>query len=211
MSWLARISRLSIWMVELQRRHVRVSLHTQLRSLFLTDGVQHSEEDASEDNGPYCVCGGGIWGEMVGCDSGTCQRDWFHLDCVGLQEAPPADAKWYCSEYITTSIEEDTKTPSKWQRRRRPSDLSDHTRKLESSRGDKFVLKTVTNKHNGEERGIYQSSRCDQELAPRPGATEAGYSCWYAFGCIVAPSTSIFWRCVAFQPSKFVPLLLGHG
>ena len=33
-----------------------------------------------------CVCGGGAYGEMVACDGGC--DNWFHLDCVGLAQAP---------------------------------------------------------------------------------------------------------------------------
>lgn len=25
-----------------------------------------------------------------------CDREWFHLDCVGLSEVPSRTAKWYC-------------------------------------------------------------------------------------------------------------------
>jgi uncharacterized protein with PIN domain len=27
-----------------------------------------------------------------------CDREWFHLDCVGLSEVPSRTAKWYCPE-----------------------------------------------------------------------------------------------------------------
>lgn len=27
-----------------------------------------------------------------------CDREWFHLDCVGLTEVPSRTAKWYCPQ-----------------------------------------------------------------------------------------------------------------
>ena len=43
----------------------------------------------------YCICRLPDDGrEMVGCD--VC-HEWFHLDCLGLTEAPKTDI-WYCSQ-----------------------------------------------------------------------------------------------------------------
>jgi hypothetical protein len=33
---------------------------------------------------------------MVACDNDECQYEWFHYECVGLKEAPPAGEPWYC-------------------------------------------------------------------------------------------------------------------
>jgi len=30
---------------------------------------------------------------MVGCDADGCEREWFHLDCVGLKVAPKGNGK----------------------------------------------------------------------------------------------------------------------
>ena len=27
-----------------------------------------------------------------------CEKEWFHLDCVGLQEPPTRRAKWWCPD-----------------------------------------------------------------------------------------------------------------
>ncbi|PBP21474.1 PHD-finger domain-containing protein [Diplocarpon rosae] len=55
--------------------------------------------DVVEDDEPrYCYCDGVSYGEMVGCDSDTCEREWFHLECVGLKVAPVGKAKWYCDD-----------------------------------------------------------------------------------------------------------------
>ncbi|PSS25018.1 hypothetical protein M430DRAFT_94601 [Amorphotheca resinae ATCC 22711] len=54
------------------------------------------EIDADEPT--YCYCNGVSYGEMVGCDADGCEREWFHLECVGLKVAPRGNAKWYCDD-----------------------------------------------------------------------------------------------------------------
>jgi len=56
------------------------------------------EGDEEEENEPrYCYCNEVSYGEMVACDNENCPRQWFHLRCAGLREAPTT-AKWYCDE-----------------------------------------------------------------------------------------------------------------
>jgi hypothetical protein len=56
------------------------------------------EDDEEEENEPrYCYCNEVSYGEMVACDNENCQRQWFHLRCAGLREAPTT-AKWYCDD-----------------------------------------------------------------------------------------------------------------
>ncbi|CAP71861.1 uncharacterized protein PODANS_6_7970 [Podospora anserina S mat+] len=31
---------------------------------------------------------------MVACDGAEYQREWFHLECVGLKHEPKGSAKW---------------------------------------------------------------------------------------------------------------------
>jgi hypothetical protein len=50
------------------------------------DGDEDGEID--EDEPTYCYCNGVSYGEMVGCDADGCEREWFHLECVGLKVAP---------------------------------------------------------------------------------------------------------------------------
>ena len=45
-----------------------------------------ADEDADEPR--YCYCNEVSYGEMVGCDAENCEREWFHLQCVGLKVAP---------------------------------------------------------------------------------------------------------------------------
>ncbi|KAI2617448.1 hypothetical protein GGR54DRAFT_631385 [Hypoxylon sp. NC1633] len=54
------------------------------------------EGDVDADEPLYCYCNGVSYGEMVACDADDCEREWFHLDCVGLKAAPPSNVKWYC-------------------------------------------------------------------------------------------------------------------
>lgn len=49
---------------------------------------EDDEVEIGEDEPRYCYCDGVSYGEMVGCDSDTCEREWFHLECVGLKVAP---------------------------------------------------------------------------------------------------------------------------
>jgi len=39
-----------------------------------------------------------IYKQMIACDSDACQREWFHLDCVGLTKAPSNKSNWYCRD-----------------------------------------------------------------------------------------------------------------
>ncbi|KAL5339143.1 hypothetical protein BJX70DRAFT_172110 [Aspergillus crustosus] len=59
------------------------------------DGVLE-EIDANEPR--YCLCGDVSFGTMICCENPDCDREWFHLDCVGLSEVPSRTARWYCPE-----------------------------------------------------------------------------------------------------------------
>lgn len=60
------------------------------------DDDEEAEVDADEPT--YCYCNGVSYGEMVGCDADGCEREWFHLECVGLKVAPKINVKWYCDD-----------------------------------------------------------------------------------------------------------------
>ncbi|EPY53392.1 ING family Png1 [Schizosaccharomyces cryophilus OY26] len=55
---------------------------------------EDEEEQEEEDNEKYCFCQQGSYGQMVACDNEDCEREWFHMECVGLR-APP-EGTWYC-------------------------------------------------------------------------------------------------------------------
>ncbi|KAK4456290.1 hypothetical protein QBC34DRAFT_315227 [Podospora aff. communis PSN243] len=46
----------------------------------------------------YCLCNRVSFGMMIQCDHDNCKYEWFHLECVGLQEIPARTTKWYCPE-----------------------------------------------------------------------------------------------------------------
>lgn len=50
-----------------------------------------SDDEAGEDGDEprYCYCDGVSYGDMVACDNKQCPREWFHLECVGMQKPPP--------------------------------------------------------------------------------------------------------------------------
>ncbi|KAJ5694899.1 hypothetical protein N7536_005311 [Penicillium majusculum] len=59
------------------------------------DGVLE-QIDANEPR--YCLCGDVSFGTMICCENQDCDREWFHLNCVGLTEVPSRTAKWYCPQ-----------------------------------------------------------------------------------------------------------------
>lgn len=47
-----------------------------------------------QDDQRYCFCNNYSYGDMIGCDDDDCEREWFHLGCVGLSKPP--QGTWYC-------------------------------------------------------------------------------------------------------------------
>ncbi|KAK0652085.1 hypothetical protein B0T16DRAFT_322139 [Cercophora newfieldiana] len=62
------------------------------------DTRDDDDDEADGDEPRYCFCNQVSYGEMVGCDAEGCPREWFHLECVGLEVAPKGKAKWYCED-----------------------------------------------------------------------------------------------------------------
>ncbi|KAI1153569.1 hypothetical protein F4825DRAFT_248671 [Nemania diffusa] len=58
-----------------------------------SSGHGDDEGEVDADEPLYCYCNGVSYGEMVACDAEDCEREWFHLDCVGLKAAPPSNSK----------------------------------------------------------------------------------------------------------------------
>lgn len=57
------------------------------------EDVEGSEE-GDEGEPRYCFCNEVSYGTMVGCDGDDCLKQWFHLSCVGLKEAPKSDGEF---------------------------------------------------------------------------------------------------------------------
>jgi len=51
------------------------------------------EEEIGADEPLYCYCNGVSYGEMVACDADDCEKEWFHLECVGLKVPPKSSGK----------------------------------------------------------------------------------------------------------------------
>ncbi|OJD26298.1 hypothetical protein ACJ73_02327 [Blastomyces percursus] len=67
-----------------------------------TEDIRMDEDGFLEEIDPneprYCLCGDVSFGTMICCEDNDCDKEWFHLDCVGLTEVPSRTAKWYCPE-----------------------------------------------------------------------------------------------------------------
>ncbi|OJD13376.1 hypothetical protein AJ78_06165 [Emergomyces pasteurianus Ep9510] len=67
-----------------------------------SEDVRIDEDGVLEEIDPneprYCLCGDVSFGTMICCEDIDCDKEWFHLDCVGLTEVPSRTAKWYCPE-----------------------------------------------------------------------------------------------------------------
>lgn len=85
--------------IPLKRSHKKgAGLAAQLAAAAATNGddgssLQEDEDDEEGDEPRYCYCNGVSYGEMVGCDGKECQKEWFHLECVGLEKAPGRNGK----------------------------------------------------------------------------------------------------------------------
>lgn len=68
------------------------------------DEEDTSEEDDDDRNERrYCYCSGISYGEMVGCEMGElCDKEWFHLPCVGLTKAPGKNGECADSASVVT-------------------------------------------------------------------------------------------------------------
>ena len=51
------------------------------------------EVDPSEPT--YCICGQVAFGEMISCDGPDCEKEWFHIQCVGK---PENTSSWFCPD-----------------------------------------------------------------------------------------------------------------
>lgn len=65
------------------------------------DDLTSGEGDIDADEPTYCYCNSVSYGEMVACDADECEREWFHLACVGLKVAPAE--KSMCLLYLLVS------------------------------------------------------------------------------------------------------------
>ncbi|KAJ3480426.1 hypothetical protein NLI96_g8356 [Meripilus lineatus] len=72
------------------------------------------DNDGEQDDGrTYCICDRVSYGEMIACDDENCEKEWFHLQCIGL-ETPP-EGRWFCE---TCSAKRNAKKPGRGGKRR---------------------------------------------------------------------------------------------
>jgi len=76
---------------------IRTSQKRKANTAFRRDSSV-DEIAADEDSQVYCFCQQVSFGEMVACDNENCEREWFHLPCVGLTSPP--QGKWFCDECL---------------------------------------------------------------------------------------------------------------
>ncbi|KAK3105421.1 hypothetical protein FSP39_024916 [Pinctada imbricata] len=43
---------------------------------------------------PFCICYTDLGTAMIACDNPECEREWYHLSCVGITDVP--SGRWYC-------------------------------------------------------------------------------------------------------------------
>lgn len=55
--------------------------------------IQSGADEGDHNELKYCYCNRVSFGKMLGCDGKDCKREWFHLECVGLESAPSIHGK----------------------------------------------------------------------------------------------------------------------
>lgn len=76
-----------------------IKIETDYQAMMANRNQKRKKKEAREadkDEPLYCFCQQVSYGEMVACDGENCSYEWFHMDCVGLDE-PPKGA-WYCED-----------------------------------------------------------------------------------------------------------------
>lgn len=78
------------------KSHKRRDIASSAPRPALASSANGQDDDRPDDDlEVYCFCQQVSYGEMVACDDANCEREWFHLGCVGLKSPP--SGKWYCS------------------------------------------------------------------------------------------------------------------
>lgn len=56
-----------------------------------------TSRDETPASAKYCICNNVSSGRMLACDGKDCRREWFHFECLGIEEAPEGE-EWFCEE-----------------------------------------------------------------------------------------------------------------
>jgi hypothetical protein len=73
-----------------------LAMASQLADEDGNSSVPGDDEDAEvedPDEATFCYCNRVSFGEMIACDAEGCEKEWFHLECVGLKVAPKGNGK----------------------------------------------------------------------------------------------------------------------
>lgn len=62
-------------------------------------GEKGEDKHPSEEEGIFCYCRQGEFGNMVMCDGPACIFGWFHFSCVNLTTAPVGT--WFCPDCLS--------------------------------------------------------------------------------------------------------------
>ncbi|GJE89574.1 inhibitor of growth (ING) domain-containing protein [Phanerochaete sordida] len=78
-----------------------------------TDAAAGEGDGDGDDGRTYCICDRVSFGEMIACDDENCEKEWFHLACIGLTVAP--EGSWVCD---SCQARRTTKRPARGGKRR---------------------------------------------------------------------------------------------
>lgn len=70
-----------------------------------------SDPRDQDDDRLYCICNRPSFGEMIACDDSECEYEWFHLQCLDMNGAPPPGD--FVCRWCKTKRAKGNKKPSK--------------------------------------------------------------------------------------------------
>lgn len=60
---------------------------------------RRAETDEGNLEPVYCMCRQVAYGDMIACSNRSCPKEWFHVECVGVEGTSAAQLlAWYCPE-----------------------------------------------------------------------------------------------------------------
>jgi hypothetical protein len=78
------------------------------------DAVKDNDGDTNADEPRYCYCNDVSCGSMISCDAEDCEREWFHMECIGLEVAPKPHGKHRSQNFKMTGYCKLTRSVEKW-------------------------------------------------------------------------------------------------
>jgi hypothetical protein len=79
-------------------------LNAEAESNENSDRSFESDLEIDADEPTYCYCNGVSYGEMIACDADGCAKEWFHLTCSGLKEAPKGNGKVFKNRWLKSLL-----------------------------------------------------------------------------------------------------------